>query len=285
MESEQYTNARKRFAGQFLVKKLREDQDWRTEVSKVIHERLGISPEIQEECFSVDKMQTVYSERAVPSQGLAGIMSNYRIRCVSVHVLKPDHAELLSIGLPRGNDFISKEYNSSSDQLDLHVWTWAPVPIEEEDSTNKFHGTALEELSRDLIDVKEILGQTAEDPQFLDMGLGKPFKTALQKINTCVEKLSDIDKTVKNVDVSGIMYNREMEHRGREHPKLCLALRSLSRPTSWRQHSLKQISFQRSASQGITVGYLLAMQVCLCADSIHSALSRCFPILAGLCEP
>jgi len=209
MENEKYdAGGRKRASGQLIIKKLCEDDNWRSEVPVAITERIGVRANLQNECFSVDFEKMTYTEEEVPSKGFVGIMSRYKIITVPVYVIDPSHAELERIGLPRGNDFVSKKFSDGEDQPKLHVWSWAPA-MDEEDAKSTFAGTALETLNRDLFDIEHVLTRAIADPQILALGLDKPFKTSLQKLKQCAEGVANIDKTVKDVDVGDIMGRSE----------------------------------------------------------------------------
>jgi len=204
MENERYdASGRKRAAGQLIVRKLCEDQDWLETVPSAICDRIGIDSRLQAECFTIDHENMQYVEETVASKGFVGIMSKYKIHTVKVYVKEPEHEHLDRIGLPRGNDFVSKEM-SEQGQAHLHMWSWVPSVEEESEQATNFSGTALEETNRELYDVENVLTQAASDSQIIALGLDKPFKTSLQKLRKCAELLADIDNTVSNVDVSGI---------------------------------------------------------------------------------
>mmetsp|Transcript_74243 Transcript_74243/g.116169 ORF Transcript_74243/g.116169 Transcript_74243/m.116169 type:complete len:661 (+) Transcript_74243:1-1983(+) len=208
MESEQFgLDGRKRSSGQLIIKKLREDDDWNAVVPTAIHARIGIRPSLQAQCFELDYSKTTYTEEVVKSKGFAGIMTCYKIRTVTMYVTNPNSEELEVIGLPRGNDFVSRE--DSKDEAGsgqkLHVWTWAPAVDEEQTQGTQFNGTALELLNRDLGDVESLLAHTVLDPQIQELGFDKPFKQTLTKLKQCAERLADIDKTITSVDLNDVM--------------------------------------------------------------------------------
>lgn len=207
MEAERYdAGGHKRSAGQLIVRKLRENDDWQAQVKLAITDRIGVHEELQEDCFSIDHEGSTYTEETVASKGFAGILSNYKIRTVPVHINEPDHEDLSCIGLPRGHDFVSKEYVEDSDQPNLHVWSWVPFACDgEEAEADTMAVTALEVTKQDLYEVENILTKSIAEPEIQSLGLDKPFKTSVQKLKQCAELLSNIDKTIQTVDVSGIM--------------------------------------------------------------------------------
>jgi hypothetical protein len=189
----------------FIVVKIPDGEDWQAALPLALADKFGIEPEKQIDCISVDN-DTKYKEEVVPSEDFAGIMSTYKITTIAAYVIDPDHEALESIGLPRGNDFVTKEFTSSGAPA-MHVWTWG-VAVDETDSGGNFGGTALEVLNRGLIDVETMLMQTIADPRLASCGLDKPFKTSLLKLKKCVERLSNIEKTVKSVDINDLMGER-----------------------------------------------------------------------------
>jgi hypothetical protein len=126
-------------------------------------------------------------------------------------VNNPHHSDLECIGLPHGHDFVSKEFLLNEDQPTLHVWTWVSAAGDEKAA--KLGGTALLDLNSDLNDVESILAQTIADDNWSDsVGLGTAFKIALEKIQHCVSRLTNLDETMKNVDVSEIV--NDSQRRG-----------------------------------------------------------------------
>lgn len=203
-------------AAQRIVVRLREGEDWEAALPLTIAERFLISEDVQGDCFTIEEDKMAYTEEVVessdPSQGFAGIQSLYKIRTVVVCVTEPDDDAFEIIGLPHGNDFVTKEYNSCG-APDMHVWTWSMAHDEEDDEEGvaEFNGTALELMNRGLYDVENMLTQTISDPRLVSYGLDKPFIASLQKLKQCVERLSNIDKTVKEVSVTDIMGEREVK--------------------------------------------------------------------------
>lgn len=207
LETEQYdADGRKRAAGQLIVRKLRHGEtDWQMAVQRAIAERVGVPTEVQEECFTIDLDSMTETEEVKASAGFAGIMSRYKIRTVSMHIHDIDHPHLDCIGLPRGNDFVSKEHTRPDAAPDLHVWTWAPLDGEDDHGEADFAGTALEAVHQDLYAIEQMLFQTSSDPQIVSLGLDTPLKQSMQKLKKCEELLSNIDETIAAVDVNDIM--------------------------------------------------------------------------------
>jgi len=210
MEKEQYDpSGRKRALGQLIVKKMCEDEDWRSVISSAIASRIGVAAAVQDECFEVDEENVLHTEEIVNSKGFAGIKSKFNIITVSVYVTNPELEELECIGLPRGNDFVSKEFkpdrvDQPDDKPDLHVWSWVPAG-DEQDVRGNVTETALEVTNRDLYDVEHILTQTIQDNHIQSLGLDRLFRAALQKLKKCAELLSNIDKTMSSVQIGDIM--------------------------------------------------------------------------------
>lgn len=208
MENEQADpSGRKRPTGQFITRNLCEGEDWLDAIAVAIEELIGVSADLQAECFKVDQSKTTYTEESDPTSGTAGIMSKFQIRTVTVYVVEPDNEALQCIGLPRGNDFVSKEFGSLGGGPDLHVWTW--TPFAEADNAGTFAGTALEVLNRDLVDVGNILAQTMADTRLASIGLSQAFHSSVNKIKMCAERLTNIDATVGTIDVGAVMNKPE----------------------------------------------------------------------------
>eukprot|EP00928_Gymnodinium_smaydae_P020359 TRINITY_DN17869_c0_g2_i1.p1 TRINITY_DN17869_c0_g2~~TRINITY_DN17869_c0_g2_i1.p1 ORF type:complete len:1111 (-),score=197.07 TRINITY_DN17869_c0_g2_i1:41-3373(-) len=204
-QTEEYLeDGRKRAGSQMLVKKMRDGEDWRLVLKKAIDEKLGVPAHVQEDCFFVDEDRVTYTEDHRPSENYAGIDSKYKVWTVTVAVIDPDHTGLEVIGLPRGNDFVTKETVDGLDGcVELHVWTWAPAA--EEEAPEKKATTALEEMSRDLHEVEQVVFRTASDSKVISAGLDTALRKVLQKIKNCAERLIHIDQTLAVVDVSKVM--------------------------------------------------------------------------------
>jgi len=193
-------DGRKRKANQLVIKKVREGDDWQIAAEKAIHERLGIPIETQLACFSRADDKMTCTEEVQPSIGYAGILSHYKIRTITMYVTDPDHPDLACIGLPRGNDFVSRVQNEKA--TEIKVWTWSLA--QEENAETLFGGTGLEELSKDLHDVEALVLQASTHPQAATLGLDTALHQAVQKIKKCVESLSDIDTTLGKVDLANL---------------------------------------------------------------------------------
>jgi len=206
-EEEFLDDGRQRSTTQLLVKKYSESEDWREVMRRAIFQRLGVDEELQKECFQVDEASMEYHEEIQPSQGYVGIPSQYNIRTVTVHVDDPEHPDLARIGLPRGNDFVTKEGEMVAGKGgSVHVWTWAPA-VEEEDEAHTFVGTAYEDLRQKVFDVEHLVLQTSSEPKVKALGLDPPLKQALEKLKQASEMLFDIDRTIAKVDVKQLMGN------------------------------------------------------------------------------
>jgi hypothetical protein len=228
IENEKYdANGHRRAAGQLIIRKLCDGEDWRAQVPIAISERIGLSVSLVNQCLSVDHESMLATEEERPSKGFVGIISRYQVNTVSVHVIDPLHEEMDRIGLPRGNDFVSKEFKSDDSSPSLHVWSWAPAVDEEAGTVRNFAGTALEALQHDLFDVEHVLTQAIADPQLSALGLEKPFQTSVQKLKQCAEGLSHIDKTLADVDVTGMIGKPDSpEEPGTSTPSAMTGLKS-----------------------------------------------------------
>jgi hypothetical protein len=256
MESEQWdADGRKKPGGQLIVKKLCDGEDWRDIVPLAIHERIGVHPNLQTECFQLDDDKTQYTEEVVKSKGFAGIMTCYKIRTVTSYVIDPTVEALEMIGLPRGNDFVSRSECRGLAQggMNLHVWTWAPAVDEDGPGGNQFNGTALELLNRDLSDVESLLANTACDPQVTAIGCDGPIKQAVQKLKSCAERLCDIDKTIATVDMSDVMgQDTSSPRRNSEGASAMSGLKSFIEANFVRQvATVSKISGDKSPGDGL----------------------------------
>jgi len=203
----------KRNVNQLLAGKIRKGDDWRKAAQITLSSQLGVPAHVQTECFKIDEGREAYKEEIKPSEGYAGLSTLYKTRTISVHVIDPDHPEMERLGLPMYGDFITKEGELEMRKGGrLHVWTWQPAGAEEEreermddreETDNVFVDTAFGELSRRLRDAKHLLHDASHHPQIETIGLHEPVMQALEKIRRCIESLSDIDKTLSEVNVIG----------------------------------------------------------------------------------
>lgn len=200
-------DGRTRKVNQLLVHKLRGDEEWHQAIIDIISFRLGLDPEVQEKCFKMDVDKEEYHEETAESKGYAGLESHYKIRTVTLNVIDPQHPALERIGLPRGNDFVTKEGEMGEKKGGkVNVWTWAPLSAEEKEQ-KAVMGTALEELNRALHDAEDMIMQTCSHPQAAELGIDRALTTALQKIRFCAERSANIDATLAEVDIQAMMSN------------------------------------------------------------------------------
>lgn len=203
---------RQRKFNELVVQKVRKGEDWRTAAARALSVKLGVEPDIQDDCFQIDESRTEYIEEVKASENYGGLQTLFKIRTVTMHVEDPKHPDLNWIGLPAGNDFVMKEGQLGARRGGrLHVWTW--VLCDDEASVDHvFVGTAFEELSHAMQDAEQLIQQTKAHPQIATLGLISPLSQALGKIRLCMRKVADIDTTLGSVDVHAMIHgNKDVE--------------------------------------------------------------------------
>jgi hypothetical protein len=100
-----------------------------------------------------------------------------------MRVVNAEHPELERLGLPRGNDFVTREGEMAINRGGkLHVWSWVPVAEDSADAgAGVFAGTGLEETCRTVHDVEYLIHQVILSNTQTEAGIDQPLKRALQK--------------------------------------------------------------------------------------------------------
>jgi len=200
--SEQFLDdGRRRKVRQLLVTKVREGESWREAVPRAFLQRLGLPPEVQKRCLRLEEGREEYEEKLSWSKGYP-LRTLYKVRTVTMSILDPEDMSLEVIGLPRGNDFVTKEGQLGQNQRGrLHVWAWVPHGEE----PHVFMGTGYEGFCRALQDAENLVAQMVDHPQMESLGLLAPLTQSLEKIQSCIDKAADMDQVMAEVDVPGMM--------------------------------------------------------------------------------
>jgi len=200
-------DGRQRKVNRLLTVKLKrtEAENWGERLRQELSLQLGVEPAAQDECFTFDRSREECVEELRPSEGPPGLPTLTRTRYITMHVVDPEHPAVEPMGLPRGHDFIMQDRRPRTRGPGrLHVWTWI-LASDEEKEDEVFVDTAFGELSRTLHDAERLVTETRCHPQIDSLGLETPLSQTLEKIRRCIERFSDIDKTLSEVRVRGMM--------------------------------------------------------------------------------